>query len=96
MCQKSFVCCKNYMQFKLLFKKSLDWGFLCYVPSLPWCVVHGDTIDEATAMALDVIPSCVEVFEEEGINIQDDSFMFETQVTIPYNRLRTDLINVYA
>jgi len=34
-------------------------------------------------MALDVIPSCLSIFEEEGIDIIDDSDTIESQVIIP-------------
>jgi predicted RNase H-like HicB family nuclease len=72
------------MQFKLLFKKQSEWGYLCYVPSLPGCVVQWDTIDEARDMALDVIPSCISIFEEEWIEITDDTYTIESQITIPF------------
>ncbi len=75
----------NYtMQFKLLFKKQINGGYLCYVPSLPGCVVEGETIDEATQMAYEVIPACLSIFEEEGVEIIDDSDVVERQLTIPF------------
>jgi len=83
------------MQFKLLFKRQAEGGYLCYVPSIPGCVIQWDTLDEARDMALDVIPSCLSIFEEEGIDIIDDSDTIESQVIIPWIR-RKSLSHDYA
>lgn len=49
-----------------------DGGYVVTVPALPGAVTQGDTLEEALAMARDVIEMMVEDRRENGLPIPDD------------------------
>jgi len=55
------------MKFKVLISKGMDFGFNAIVPSLPGCMSHGDTVDEALANVREAIELYVEDMPPEEI-----------------------------
>jgi len=39
------------LNYKILLKKEPEGGFTVFVPSLPGCIIYGDTLDEAKEKA---------------------------------------------
>jgi len=50
-----------------------DGGYHVYCPSLPGCHSQGETIDEALANIKEAIELFVEVLEEDGLPVPEDT-----------------------
>ncbi len=60
-------------------------GFTVSVPSLPGCITHGESIDEALAMARDAIATYLELPEGAAALAEDriEAIMGTVDVAIP-------------
>ena len=65
------------LTYKVLLHKAEEGGFTVTVPALPGCITEGDNIDEALAMAKEVIELYVEELKSRGEDIPDDSNTLE-------------------
>jgi len=53
-------------EYEVVLSPEPEGGFSVFVPDLPSVATHGDTRDEALAMAKEAIEGYLEVMEEEG------------------------------
>jgi antitoxin HicB len=60
-------------------------GYTVSVPSLPGCFTHGETVDDALAMARDAIACCLELPEGSAAVEEDrvEAIMGTVDVAIP-------------
>jgi predicted RNase H-like HicB family nuclease len=68
--------------YRILLQPEPEGGFTVTVPSLPGCITYGETLEEAHAMAREAIELCIEVLQERGEEIPDDSRTLEYSLTI--------------
>ncbi|MCY7352713.1 MAG: type II toxin-antitoxin system HicB family antitoxin [Cytophagaceae bacterium] len=68
--------------YRILLQPEPEGGFTVTVPSLPGCITYGETLEEAHAMAREAIELCIEVMQEQGMEIPDDSRILEYSLTI--------------
>lgn len=68
--------------FRILLRREPEGAYTAFVPAIPGCVTWGETVEEAIAMAKDAIEGCLEVMEEEGIEVVDDSDLLEYTVQL--------------
>ena len=59
-----------------------EGGFTVFVPSLPGCITYGETVEEALTMAREAIEGYIELLEEQGSPIPDDSQKLEYSLTL--------------
>lgn len=55
------------MKFKVIVSKGMDFGFNVEVPSLPGCISHGETVDEALSNIREAIELYIEDMPPEEI-----------------------------
>ena len=67
--------------YRILLTPEDEGGFSVSVPALPGCFTQGETIDEAIEMAKEAISLYIEVLEDEGELIPDDSRSLEYSLT---------------
>ena len=53
------------MQLKVVLESSADGGYTVYMPSLPGCIIEGDTRDEALANILEAIQLYLEPVDDD-------------------------------
>lgn len=58
--------------YTVVLRKEPEGSYTVLVPALPGCLTCGDTVQEALAMAKEVIPAFVEVLREEGKPVPAD------------------------
>jgi antitoxin HicB len=58
--------------YTVVLRKDEDGSYMVRVPSLPGCVTAGATVDEALAMARDLIPLWLEELSDRGLPIPSD------------------------
>lgn len=68
--------------YKIMLHKEPEGGYTVSVPVLPGCVTYGENIDEAIAMAKDVIALYVEELQSRGEVIPDDSNTLEYSLNL--------------
>ncbi len=69
--------------FRILLRREPEGAYTAFVPAIPGCVTWGETVEEAIAMAKDAIEGCLDVMQEEGIEVMDDSDLLEYTVQLP-------------
>ena len=55
--------------YHVLFRQEPEGGFTAIVPSLPGCVTHGRTLDEAQLMAADAIEGYLASLRKHGEHV---------------------------
>ena len=55
------------MKFKVIVSKGMDFGFNVEVPSLPGCISHGETVDQALSNIREAIELYIEDMPPEEI-----------------------------
>jgi antitoxin HicB len=68
--------------YRILLQPEPEGGFTVTVPSLPGCVTYGETVEEAQRMAREAVETCVELLEENGQAVRDDSQTLEYFLTL--------------
>jgi antitoxin HicB len=58
--------------YTVVLRKDEDGSYLVRVPALPGCVTGGATVEEALAMARDLIPLWLEELADRGLPIPSD------------------------
>lgn len=64
----------------LLYPDVEDGGWVCEVPSLPGCVAHGATKDEAVRDARDAIAAWIDAARQLGRDIPEDTISADIRV----------------
>ena len=70
------------LSYRILLRKEPDDGYTVIVPSLPGCVTHGDTIEEAIKMAKEAIELYIESLKEHGEEIPTEEGTLEYTLTV--------------
>ena len=68
--------------YKIHLHKEPEGGFTVTVPALPGCITYGENVDEAIEMAKEAIELYVEVLQERGEMIPDDSNTLEYSLNL--------------
>ena len=68
--------------YRILLQPEPEGGFTVTVPSLPGCITYGQTLEEAKSMAQEAIEGYLEVLQELGREIPDDSKTLEYSLTL--------------
>jgi len=68
--------------YKILLHKEPEGGFTVTVPALPGCVTYGEDIEEAIAMAKEAIELYIEVLQERGEPVPDNSNTLEYSLNL--------------
>jgi predicted RNase H-like HicB family nuclease len=71
----------NYT-FAVMLQREPEGGFTVTVPALPGCITYGEDLDEALAMAKEVIELFVEELKSRGEKIEDNSETLEYSVKL--------------
>lgn len=73
---------KTY-HFRIMLRKEPEGGYAAVAPSLPGCVTHGETIDEAIVMAREAVELYIESLIEhnEPIPSEDGVLEYTLQIT---------------
>jgi antitoxin HicB len=53
-------------QYTCTFRPDPEGGYSVRCPAFPELISHGDSLEEARAMAREALELCIEVYEEEG------------------------------
>ena len=64
--------------FSVLIEKDEDFGFVGRVPELKGCHSQGDTVTELLSNIQEAIDLCLEVYNQDGINVFNPDY-FQTQ-----------------
>ncbi|MCX5896421.1 MAG: type II toxin-antitoxin system HicB family antitoxin [Proteobacteria bacterium] len=72
----------NVLSYRVLLRKEPERGYTVIVPSLPGCVTYGDTIDEAIAMAKEVIELYIESLKAHNEEIPTEEGTLEYTLTL--------------
>ena len=68
--------------YRIILNEEPEGGFTVTVPSLPGCVTYGKNIKEAKEMAMEAIEGYIELLEEQGETIPDDTNKLESAITV--------------
>jgi len=68
--------------YRIILQPEPEGGFTVTVPSLPGCITYGETLEEAKLMAQEAIEGYLEVLQELGEEIPDDSKTLEYSLTL--------------
>lgn len=68
--------------YAVIYRAEPEGGFTVIAPSLPGCVSHGETLDEAKAMITDAIMGYVASLKKHNEPIPSDSATFLSTVHI--------------
>ena len=63
----------NTRRFTVILEPEEDGGYSVHCPALPGCVSQGDTRDEALANILEAMTLVLEVMQEQGTPIPDET-----------------------
>ena len=55
-----------HAQYTCTFRPDPEGGYSVRCPAFPELIAHGDSLEEARAMAREALELCIEVYEEEG------------------------------
>jgi len=69
--------------YRVIINKDPEGGYLADIPTLKYCMSSGDTIEEAMENIREALEGVLEVMEEEGLPIPDDSNSIEYSLSIP-------------
>jgi predicted RNase H-like HicB family nuclease len=70
------------LNYRLLLRKEPEGGYTVTVPSLPGCVTHGATLEEALAMAKEAVELYLESLRAHGEEIPTDESTLEYTLTV--------------
>jgi predicted RNase H-like HicB family nuclease len=70
------------LSYRILLRKEPEGGYTVIVPSLPGCVTHGGTIEEAIKMAKEAIELYIESLKEHGEEIPTEEATLEYTLTV--------------
>ena len=73
---------KNSLHYNVLFRPNPEGGFTAVVPSLPGCVSHGATLEEARTMVTDAILGYVVSLKKHNEEIPSDNDGFIASVEV--------------
>jgi len=68
--------------YKILLHREPEGGYTVTVPALPGCVTYGENVDEAITMSKEAIELYIEVLQERGEIIPDDSNTLEYSLNL--------------
>ncbi len=68
--------------YRIILNEEPEGGFTVIVPSLPGCVTYGKNLKEAKEMAMEAIEGYIELLEEQGETIPDDTNKLESAITV--------------
>lgn len=68
--------------YRIILNEEPEGGFTVTVPSLPGCVTYGKNLKEAKEMAMEAIEGYIELLEEQGETIPDDTNKLESAITV--------------
>jgi predicted RNase H-like HicB family nuclease len=68
--------------YKILLYREPEGGYTVTVPTLPGCITYGENVDEAIAMSREAIELYVEVLQERGEVVPDDSNTLEYSMNL--------------
>jgi predicted RNase H-like HicB family nuclease len=68
--------------YKIHLHKEPEGGFTVIVPALPGCITYGQDVDEAIAMAKEVIELYLEELQARGEAIPDDRNTLEYSLNL--------------
>ncbi|MCX6641257.1 MAG: type II toxin-antitoxin system HicB family antitoxin [bacterium] len=69
---------KKY-SYTVIFEPAEEGGFIAHVPALNGIVTEGETMDEAEAMAADLIKGYIETLMMKGLPIPEEPIEAETK-----------------
>jgi predicted RNase H-like HicB family nuclease len=69
--------------FKVFLRPESEWGYTVFVPSLPGCITHGETSEQAIENAHEAIIAYIESCQKHWEAITDDSSILEYTISIP-------------
>lgn len=72
------------LTFRIVLRPEPEGGFTVSVPSLPGCITHGDTIDDALRMAEDAIRAYIASMKKHGEHVIDDSKTLESMLSLEH------------
>jgi len=70
------------LNYRVLLRKEPEGGYTVTVPSLPGCVTHGTTLEEALAMAKEAVELYLESLRAHGESIPTDESTLEYTLTV--------------
>ena len=70
-------------QYRVVITKDEDGVYIADIPTLKHCISYGDTIEETIVNINDVLEGVLEVMQEEGLVIPDDSNIIEYSISKP-------------
>ena len=73
------------LTYRIILTPEPEGGFTVTVPALQGCVTFGKTLDEAISMAKEAISGFLEVLQDIGEPLPDDSRSLEYSITLPFN-----------
>jgi predicted RNase H-like HicB family nuclease len=74
----------NNRTFRVVITRSQENDcYIANIPSLTYCMAHGDTVEEAMANLQEALEGTLEVMMEDNIQIPDDSKNMEMTITVP-------------
>lgn len=80
--------------YRVIISKDPDGGYLADIPTLKYCMSSGDTIEEAIENIREALEGVLEVMEEEGLSIPDDTNSIEYSLSIPANPINYSSSNL--
>jgi len=81
-CETYFHSGRAMKTYRIILQPEPEGGFTVTVPSLPGCITYGETLEEAKLMAQEAIEGYLEVLQELGEEIPDDSKTLEYSLTL--------------
>lgn len=67
--------------FRVVITKFSDNEYIAEIPSIKHCIVSGETIEEAMRYINEVLDAMLEVMQEDGTPIPNDSNLIEYSIT---------------
>ncbi|MBM3323385.1 type II toxin-antitoxin system HicB family antitoxin [candidate division WOR-3 bacterium] len=70
------------LNYRVLLTKEPEGGYTVTVPSLPGCVTHGSTLEEAMTMAKEAVELYLESLRAHGEDIPTEESTLEYTLTV--------------
>jgi antitoxin HicB len=67
--------------FRVVIRKVSEIEFLAEVPSVPYCIASGITMEEAIKNIQEVLDAMIDIMIEDGEQIPDDSNIIEYSIS---------------
>ena len=64
-------------KYTVIFEPAEEGGYIAHVPALGGIVTEGDTLEEAEAMAIDLIKGYIETLNKKGLPIPEETIEAE-------------------